>query len=65
MKSSRWIDDIFGVKKPVIGMVHLRNFIGIIDGAIVGSEFKEDGKWQNPVFLERTCRFMEVVNALR
>lgn len=41
------------------------DYISAIDGAIVGSEFKEDGKWQNPVSYERTKRFMEIVKSLR
>ena len=44
---------------------NIQGFVKVIDGAIVGSEFKEEGKWQNPVSLERTRKFMEKVKALR
>lgn len=35
------------------------------DGAIVGSWFKEDNNWKNPISFERTKRFMDEVNQLR
>lgn len=35
------------------------------DGAIVGSYFKRDGIWKNPVDAKRTRAFMQVVEALR
>lgn len=35
------------------------------DGAIVGSYFKQEGKWKNPVDAERTRTFMQAVEALR
>lgn len=35
------------------------------DGAIVGSYFKRDGRWKNPVDAERTRAFMRAVEALR
>ncbi len=35
------------------------------DGAIVGSYFKEDNNWKNPVSLERTKRFMDAVWSIR
>lgn len=35
------------------------------DGAIVGSWFKEDNNWKNPVSFERTKAFMDEVNRLR
>ncbi len=35
------------------------------DGAIVGSYFKRDGHWKNPVDAERTRAFMKAVEALR
>jgi len=41
------------------------DFLPVIDGAIVGSEFKEGGKWQNPVSFERTKKFMARVRELR
>ena len=40
-------------------------YLTVIDGAIIGSMFKEEGKWQNPVSLERTRSFMDKVKALR
>lgn len=41
------------------------DYISVIDGAIVGSEFKEEGKWQNPVSYERAKHFMDKVRELR
>lgn len=35
------------------------------DGAIVGSYFKRDGNWKNPVDADRTRAFMQSVEALR
>lgn len=35
------------------------------DGAIVGSYFKRDGHWKNPVDSERTRAFMKAVESLR
>ena len=44
---------------------NVEQFLPIMDGAIIGSQFKEDGKWQNPVSLERTKAFMNRVRSLR
>ncbi len=44
---------------------NVKDYIDVIDGAIVGSEFKEEGKWQNPVSFERTKAFMDKVKSLR
>lgn len=44
---------------------NIKEFIQVIDGAIVGSEFKEDGVWQNPVSFERAKKFMDIVRSLR
>ncbi len=44
---------------------NIGDFISTIDGAIVGSEFKEDGVWQNPVNYKRAKRFMDIVRKLR
>lgn len=35
------------------------------DGAIVGSYFKENNNWKEPVSLERTKRFMDAVRGIR
>ena len=35
------------------------------DGAIIGSWFKEDNNWKNPVSYERTKEFMDRVKQLR
>lgn len=35
------------------------------DGAIVGSYFKEEGNWKNPVSLKRTQEFMSCVREMR
>lgn len=35
------------------------------DGAIVGSAFKEDGNWKNPVSLKNTKEFMDKIKELR
>jgi len=44
---------------------NVKDYIDVIDGAIVGSEFKEGGKWQNPVSFERTKGFMDKVKSFR
>jgi hypothetical protein len=48
-----------------ITAANVETYFKVIDGAIVGSEFKKDGKWQNPVSLERAKSFMDKVKALR
>lgn len=42
------------------GITHknLESYFRLADGFIVGSEFKEDGKWFNPLDEERVARFM-------
>ncbi len=35
------------------------------DGVIIGSYFKVDGNWKNPVDFERTLKFMKLVKQLR
>jgi len=42
------------------GVTHrnLASYLKLADGFIVGSEFKEDGKWSNPLDEDRVCRFM-------
>lgn len=37
----------------------------LADALIIGSYFKEDGQWQNPVSYERSARFMERVHQLK
>jgi membrane complex biogenesis BtpA family protein len=44
---------------------NVKDYIDVIDGAIVGSEFKEEGKWQNSVSFERTKAFMDKVKSIR
>jgi len=44
---------------------NVKDYIDVIDGAIVGSEFKEGGKRQNPVSFERTKAFMNKVRSYR
>lgn len=44
---------------------NIDQYLPIMDGAIVGSQFKEEGKWQNPVSLERTKAFMEKIRSFR
>lgn len=39
---------------------NLRTFFKLADGFIVGSEFKQDGAWSQPVDLRRVERFMAV-----
>jgi membrane complex biogenesis BtpA family protein len=48
-----------------ITLENLEHYYSKIDGAIIGSQFKEGGVWRNPVSLERTRRFMEKVRSLR
>jgi membrane complex biogenesis BtpA family protein len=44
---------------------NVEEYIDVFDGAIVGSEFKEGGKWQNAVSFERTKIFMDKVKSIR
>lgn len=39
--------------------------LGIADGAIVGTYFKKDGEWRNPVDEERVKNLMRIVKGLR
>ena len=68
------VEDINAVKNAVsipifvgsgLTSENINEFISIIDGAIVGSEFKEDGKWQNSVSYERAKKFMDIVKPKR
>ncbi len=68
------LSDIEAVKSSVdlpvfvgsgINKDNAKDYFKIIDGAIVGSEFKEEGKWQNAVSFERTKSFMDQVKTLR
>ena len=42
-----------------------RELLSVADGAIVGSWFKTDNNWKNPVEYQRTRAFMEQVELLR
>jgi hypothetical protein len=44
---------------------NVRDFLGVADGAIVGSDLKVDGGTWNPVDPERASRFMSEVEAAR
>lgn len=44
---------------------NIQDFINLADAFIVGSYFKKDGYWENPVDLERVKAFMNKVNNLR
>jgi membrane complex biogenesis BtpA family protein len=44
---------------------NLADLLRVADGAIVGSYFKNDGNWKNPVSYERTKCFMQGVEKLR
>ena len=39
--------------------------LSIADGAVVGTTFKHDGKFENQVDVERVKRFMDIVHAMR
>jgi membrane complex biogenesis BtpA family protein len=68
------IDDIQAVQTAVSIPVfvgsgltedNIEDYLPVIDGAIIGSQFKEEGAWQNPVSGERTSSFMGRVKGLR
>jgi membrane complex biogenesis BtpA family protein len=68
------IEDIHAVRTAVtipvivgsgINLENVGQYLPVIDGAIIGSQFKEEGRWQNPVSLERTRAFMDKVNSIR
>ncbi len=44
---------------------NIADFYAEADGFIIGSYFKQDGHWANPVDAGRVGRLMEVVNGLR
>jgi membrane complex biogenesis BtpA family protein len=44
---------------------NLRDLLPLVDGAIVGSYFKENGKLSNPIDVDRVKRFTEIVKQLR
>lgn len=44
---------------------NLHAFAGKCDGIIVGSDFKVDGKWYNPVEEKRVEKFMSDMQKLR
>ena len=44
---------------------NIRELLGAADGAIVGSAFKEDGNWKNPVDSRASAAFMRDVERLR
>ena len=48
-----------------ISNTNISELLAVADGAIVGSWFKEDGNWKNPVSFERTKEFMMEVEKLR
>lgn len=67
------LDDLIEAKKhsslPVligsgITFENIANYWSLADGFIVGSHFKEDGNWSNPLSEQRISRFMQVVKTL-
>lgn len=58
------------VKLPIflgsgLSVENAAELLGCADGAIVGSYFKKDGNWKNPIDQERTRAFMKEVESLR
>ena len=43
----------------------IENLLRVADGAVVGTTFKYDGKFENPVDCERVRRFMDKVHEIR
>ena len=57
-------------KSPIIigsGLTigNLADYLPLVDGAIVGTYFKEDGIFENPVSVKRVKEFMELVESFR
>ena len=48
-----------------VDVENVGNFLPTCDGLIVGSHFKRDGHWANPVDADRARRFMDRVRELR
>jgi membrane complex biogenesis BtpA family protein len=48
-----------------IGEENIERFYSDSDGFIIGTSFKEDGNWANPVDAARVNRFMRIVASLR
>jgi predicted TIM-barrel enzyme len=67
-------EDINQIKKTVsvpvligsgLSSTNLDSLFPLSDGAIVGSSFKEEGKWQNSVDGKRASNFMQKVRSIR
>ena len=59
-----------GVNVPIflgsgLSVMNAKTLLPVIDGAIVGSTFKEDGKITQPVDTKRVQRFMDTIRRLR
>ena len=48
-----------------VTVANVESYVKEADGIIVGSTFKEDGRWQNKVSLARTKEFMDKVKSVR
>ena len=48
-----------------LSSTNLDDLFPLSDGAIVGSSFKEDGKWQNPIDFKRVSEFMQKIRSMR
>jgi uncharacterized protein len=48
-----------------ITVANIENYWNFADAFIVGSEFKFEGKWENPISAERVSLFMDKVKELR
>ncbi|MGH9901052.1 MAG: BtpA/SgcQ family protein, partial [Pyrinomonadaceae bacterium] len=44
---------------------NIADFFDAADGFIIGSYFKRDGRWANPVDPERVARLMDAAHGLR
>lgn len=58
------------IKLPVlvgsgVTLKNMENYLPLVDGLIVGSHFKKQGNWFNPVDYDRVARFMDRVRELR
>lgn len=44
---------------------NVQELLGVADGAIIGSWFKDDNNWKNPVNFDRAYDFMNLVKAIK
>jgi uncharacterized protein len=65
LKSMKKVVDLPVLVGSGITIENIDKYIHLSDALIVGSYFKKDGQWSNPVDFERVMKFMEKIKSLR